>query len=170
MSNKLSQRDPIGIYQREGALARRVGENKQCACGEARLPALNTRVKPIMCEECKRKRSGKTSMDNHHPAGKANNPTTIPVPANDHCVLSFDQYDWRTETRENPDGSPLLAAAGCIRGFKDTVLYLIDKLLLWIADMLEMAHACLEKKLGPKWWEKTDLKQFQPKDKSDEKK
>lgn len=160
MSKKLPQRDPIGICQREDAIVRRAGENNQCACGESRLDALNTRIKPITCEECKRKRSGKTTMDKHHVAGKANNPTTILVPANDHRVLSVDQYDWPKETRQNSDGSPLLAGAGCIRGFKDFILYLIDKLLLWIADMLEAADAYLEKKLGPKWWEKADLKQF----------
>lgn len=170
MSRKLPQRDPIGICQREDALARRVGENNQCECGESRLAALNTRSKPVMCEECKRKRSGKTAKDNHHVAARANNPTTIPVPANDHRVLSTEQYEWPKETRENPDGSPFLAAAGCIRGFKDTILYLIDKLLLWIADMLETAHDCLVNKLGPKWWEKTDLKQFQSEGKSNEKK
>ena len=33
--------------------------------------------------------------------------------------------------------SPLLAAAASVRGFIDTVLYLIDKGLHWIAEMLE---------------------------------
>ena len=166
MSNKSPQRDPIGIYRRETAASRRLGEITQCACGESRLAALNTRTKPISCEECKRKRSGKTIMDKHHVPGKANSPITVPVPANDHRVLSAEQYDWHTKTLSNPDGSPLLAAAACIRGFKDFVLYLIDKFLDWIGDMLEVAHECLEKKLGPKWWEKTELKKFQPGEKS----
>lgn len=151
MSNKSPQGDPIGIYQRETATSRRLGEITQCACGESRLPALNTRKKPITCEECKRKRSGKTTMDKHHVAGKASSPLTVPVPANDHRVLSAEQYDWRTKTLSNPDGSPLLAAAACIRGFKDFVLYLMDKFLVWVADMLEVAHECLEEKLGAKW-------------------
>ena len=165
MSNKSPQRDPIGIYRRETTASRRLGETTQCACGESRLPTLNTRKK-ITCEECKRKRSGKTIMDQHHIAGKANSPITVPVPANDHRVLSAEQYDWPTKTLSNPEGSPLLAAAASIRGFKDFVLYLMDKFLMWVADILEVAHEYLETRLGSKWWEKTELKKYQPGDKS----
>jgi hypothetical protein len=46
-------------------------------------------------------------------------------------------------------GSPLIAAAACIRGFIDTILYLIEKGLHWVADMLETADAYLANKLGP---------------------
>jgi hypothetical protein len=62
------------------------------------------------------------------------------------------QYDWPKETGENPEGSPFLAAAGCIRGFCDTVYYLIEIMLLWIADLLEAADFALTKTLGPKYW------------------
>lgn len=60
-------------------------------------------------------------MDDHHVFGKANDPTTIvTVPANDHrAELSVAQQDWPKKTPENPDGSPLLAAAARIRGFVD---------------------------------------------------
>ena len=100
-------------------------------------------------------------MDKHHFAGEPNSPITVPIPVNDHRAhLSTAQYDWQKETRENPDGSPLLAAAASIRGFTDTVLYLIEKGLLWIADMLELLHAYLAKQFGPKWWLDTDLERF----------
>ena len=87
----------------------------------------------------------------------------VPVPANDHCAeLNVAQYDWPKRTRENPDGSPFLAAAGCIRGFIDYIHYLIEKGVAWIVELLEAADAYLRTKLGPKWWVGTPLEQFAP--------
>ncbi len=161
MPKKIPSRDPIGAYQRKATAARRVGRNKQCACGELRPEALVRGSKPIKCAACARQKRGQTTQDNHHPAGRANNPTTIPVPVNDHRArLSVEQHNWPSETRENPDGSPLLAAAACIRGFVDTLFYLIDKLLLWIPEMLETLDAFLVDKLGRKWWVGTELEPF----------
>jgi hypothetical protein len=137
--------------------------DKKCACGEARPEALLP-GRPTICSACERKKHRKTTEDRHHVASKVNDPITIPVPVNDHRArLSVDQYDWPKETRENPDASPLLAAAGCIRGFADVVVYLVEKLLLKQADMLEMFDAYLAQKLGRKWWVKTELNQFAPK-------
>lgn len=70
------------------------------------------------------------------------------------------QYDWPKETLENPKGCPLRAAAGCIRGFIDMICYLIDKLLRWIAEMLELLSAYLVERLGPAWWIDTPVAQF----------
>jgi len=103
-------------------------------------------------------------LDRHHPAGKANNPATVAIPVNGHRAdLSVAQYDWPKETWENPLGSPLLAGAASIRGFCDTITYLIDELLLWIARMLEALDEYLKKRLGPEWWRGTKLEQFKPK-------
>ena len=148
-------RDPSGARGRRAKAARRIG-NKKCTCGEQRPEALSP--KTDLCEECTRKAKGQNTKDNHHFAMEANSPITIPIPANDHrAELSFDQYDWPKKTRENPDGSPFLAAAGCIRGFIDTVIYLIKQGILWIANLLEMADEELEKLHGPKWWLKFGL-------------
>ncbi len=164
MSGKIPPRDPIRAYAQKATAARRVGMGKKCACGEARPEALLPGSKPTICSACERKKHGKTTEDRHHVASKANDPTTIPVPVNDHRArLSVDQYDWPKETRENPDASPLLAAAGCIRGFVDVVVYLVERLLLRQADMLESLDAYLVMKLGRKWWVKTELNQFAPK-------
>lgn len=103
-------------------------------------------------------------MDRHHVAGKANSPVTISVPVNDHRArLNDDQYDWLFDTLENPDGSPLLMAAACIQGFIDVVLYLIEKLLTWIADLLCALDAHLKERLGPKWWLNTEIENAVPK-------
>jgi hypothetical protein len=163
MSRKLPKRDPIGIYERCVTAARRIGD-KQCACGEARPDALIPSSNPTICAACKRKQQGHSTMDNHHVAGRANDPTTIPLPVNDHrAELTVSQHDWPRETLENPDRSPLLARAACIRGYADTNAYLMDALLLPGADCYELLDTLLTEKFGLKWWKKTQLKRFIPK-------
>ncbi len=164
-TQKIPQRDPAAAYVRKTTAALRVGDGAECAeCRESRPEALIANSNPITCAACDRKKTGKTPIDNHHPFGKANHPATIPVPVNDHrAELSPAQYDWPNETRENPDGSPLLAGAACIRGFIDTVYYLVRTGLLWIAEALEWLHAHLVKHFGPKWWIGTPLEKFAPK-------
>ncbi len=167
MAKKRRQLDPIGRYQRKATAARRIGRNKQCACGESRPEALVRGSKPTTCAACVRKRRGLTTEDNHHPAGRANNPATILVPVNDHrAELSVAQYDWPKETRENPGCSPLLAAAARMRGYENTTDYLREKLMLGNPEMLEILDAFLVEKLGPEWWVGTELERFAPPGKS----
>ena len=163
--SKLPSNDPIRMIQRRNTAARSKGVNAKCPkCGESRPEALVAGGKRMICTECQRKERGQSLTDNHHPFGKTNNPVTIPVPANDHrAELSVAQYEWPKNTRENAHGSPFLAAAGCIRGFIDTALYLIEKGLQWIAELLERADAFLVEQRGPKWWVGTPLEQFQSK-------
>lgn len=166
MSSK-PQRDPIKAHQRQAVAARRIGSDAKCVCGEARPEALIPGSQPIICAACERKSMERKIMDCHHFAGKTNNPLTVPVPVNDHrAVLSVDQYDWPKGTLENSEGSPLLAAAGCLRGFVDWILYLLNKGVLWIAEMLESLDALLTNQLGARWWTGTPLERFAPKDKS----
>ena len=161
MTRKPQLRDPEAACVRKSAAARRVGVNAKCTCGESRPEALIPKSKPTTCHRCKREQEGKTTMDKHHPFGKSNSPVTIEVPVNDHRAdLNVAQYDWPKQTRENSDGSPLIAAAGCVRGFIDTVVHLIEKGLHWIADMLEIADAYLRKRLGEKYWLDTPLEVF----------
>lgn len=161
---KVKPRDPEAAHRRHAIAQRRAGMNAKCNCGETRPEAL-IRVKTgVICHACKRKQNGMTTKDAHHFAMKANSPVTIPTPVNDHVAdLNVAQQDWPKQTRENPEGSPLIAAAACIRGFIDTIVYLINQGLHWIADMLEAADACLGQKLGPQWWKNADLQKFAPK-------
>lgn len=97
-------------------------------------------------------------------AGKANDPTTIPVDVNDHrAELNPAQDDWPPGTLENPEGSPLLAGAARSRGFVDTSVYLQEKLLIHNAEMMECLNAYLLEKLGPEWWKNTPLEHYAPK-------
>ena len=77
-------------------------------------------------------------MDDHHPAGRANSPLTVPIPVNDHrAELSVAQLDWPTETLENPDGLDSLRVAAGIRGYLDFQEYLNNKLLRPLLEVLE---------------------------------
>ncbi|HET7442612.1 MAG TPA: hypothetical protein VFJ47_15020 [Terriglobales bacterium] len=164
MAIELPQNDPLAAYQRKVTAKRCVGKNAKCACGEKRPEALIRGSNPVICAACKRKSRGETTMDQHHFASKPNNPLTVPVPVNDHrAELTVAQYDWPPKTRENPDGSPVIAAAACIRGFVDWVVYLIKSGLLWVAEMLETMDSLLTEKWGPKWWLNTPLANWAPK-------
>lgn len=97
-------------------------------------------------------------MERHHVAGKRNHDLTVSIPANDHAILTDAMYDWRKETRENPTGSPLLAGAACIRGFCDTVVHLIERLLLRVAELLEALHNELVHRLGEHYWQVLNIR------------
>jgi hypothetical protein len=168
MPKQPSTRNPSESHRRKVVAARRVGVNARCACGEARPEALISGSNPRVCAACRRTANGQPTIDEHHFAGRANNPITIPTPINDHrALLSVAQAEWPKATLANPEGSPLIAAAACVRGFVDTVLYLMERGLLWISDMLEKLDEFLMKKLGPQWWFKTGIEQFAPKEETD---
>jgi hypothetical protein len=170
MARTRPKSDPSGAHRRKVIAARRVGIGARCGCGEDRPEALIAGSNPIICAACQRSSKERNANDQHHFAGKANNPATIPVPVNDHrAILSVAQADWPKSTLTNPEGSPLLAGAACLRGFIDTILYLIEKGLLWLADMLEKLDEVLMKKLGPRWWVNTEVGQFAPTKNPDEK-
>lgn len=153
--------DPIAHAKRRTIASRRVGIGSACACGEDRPFSLIGGSNPMICHECNRRKKGCRTFDGHHPAGRANHPLTVPVPANDHnSILSEAQRIWPKKTLENPDGSPLLAAAACIRGFVDTVVYRLGKLLLWIPPFLEGLDAFLIAQFGWKWWTKREFVEF----------
>lgn len=164
MRKRAPIRDPIRAYQRDVVAGRRVPENARCACGESRSRALIRGSDPVICARCDRQAKGRATLDVHHVAGEANSPVTIPIPVNDHRArLSVDQYEWPKETLENPNRSPLRAAAARVRGFDDVLYYLIEKLLLETPEMLEELDSFLVEKLGPEWWKGTPLEKYAPK-------
>jgi len=163
MPKKRPQRDPSAAYVRQAIAARRIGD-RQCVCGEGRPWALVWERDPVTCYECLSKQEGKATVEDHHVAGRANDPGTITVPANDHrAELNTPQYDWPKKTLQNSEGSPLLARAGCIRGYVDTNDYLIRKYVLPDPEFYELLDAFLTDKFGPRWWTNTELEKFVPK-------
>jgi hypothetical protein len=163
MARKITPRDPEAACIRKATSSRRAGVGAKCACGETRPGALIKNSKPKTCHECRRKAENKSTTDGHHPFGKANSPITVDAPTNDHCAdLNEAQRDWPKDVLENPDGSPLRAAAGCVLGFIDTVVYLIDKGLRWVADILVALDEYLKMQWGKKYWIGTPLEPFAP--------
>jgi hypothetical protein len=161
-------RDPEGAAKRAAIAQRRVGEGARCACGETRPLALIPRSNPMICAKCQRRKKGQSVMDKHHPSGEANRrKITISIPVNDHrAELNEAQNEWPKRILENPDASPLLAAAGAILGIIDTVKYLIETGLRWVAEMLVKLHEWATGKFGPKYWVGTPLEPFAPKSQS----
>jgi hypothetical protein len=161
---ELPPRDPRLAYRRKTIAARRIGEGKQCACGEDRPEALISGSEPLICAACDRIKKGRRKTDDHHIAGEANDATMIRVSVNDHWAdLSVAQRDWPPKTLQNPDKSPLLAAAASIRGFVNTSMYLMQHFLLPAAALLELLDTIVGQKLGRKWWKHTKLESFEPK-------
>jgi len=158
MESISNSRDPIAAYQRKTKAVRRVGVNTRCECGEARPEALIPQSTPMICAACQRKSRGKNTMDKHHVAGKANSSVTVSIPVNDHRArLSVEQYEWPPDTLRNPNRCPLLRIAACIRGFINTVHYLIDALLVGVVEILEGLSRRLWNRLGPNWWREISL-------------
>lgn len=146
--------DPEAEHRRKERAKRRVGNRNKCTlCGETRPEALIPKSKPRICAECQRRGQGKAATDNHHVAGQNNHAATVPVPTNDHRArLSLGQHKWPARTLRNPDESPLLAVAACIRGFIDFAEYCIEQFLIWAIAFLEELDARLVERFGPCWW------------------
>lgn len=165
------QRDPIARGARKAAAARRAAGRACTSChhlrpgrpAEDRPEALVTDREPIICYECMMIKAGRPPFEPDHTAGRHNSDLTLLVPANDHrAILSQNQYDWPKETLRNPEASPLLAAAAALRGFSNIVTYLLDKLIIAAALLLEALDIYLFEELGPKWWLGTTIERWKP--------
>jgi hypothetical protein len=106
----------------------------------------------IYCYEHDALRRSRPWLEDHHPAGQNNDRRTVPIPGNDHRMLSELQYRWPRETLRNPDRSPLLRAAAIVRGWEN-MLYVVMTLVAWVPLYLEQLDARLRKEFGPHWWE-----------------
>jgi len=153
-------RDPLAAWVRQARARRRVGVDARCGCGESREYRLIKGREPPTCFACDRIAQGREAFEVQHVFGQNNGPETLLVPINDHrAVLSVEQYAWPPKTLRNPNGSPLLRAAGYLRGLSETIRYLLDQ-CEWIADFLERLDTMLEKRLGRFWWRRSAVSEF----------
>jgi hypothetical protein len=144
--------------RRENHLRRLGTREPRCAnCGENDPATLTGCAPDIICYECQAKASERSPIEQHHPAGRNNDPVTFPVPGNDHRILSDLQKDWPQETLRNPTDSPLRKAAATMRGFLDLLKLLIERVFGWIPDFLESLDNKLTEHIGAIWWEKLGL-------------
>jgi hypothetical protein len=121
-------------------------------CGESDPFALTLTPDGLRCYECQALAAGRPWTERHHPAGRHNHPTTVAIPGNDHRVVDDHKTDWPRDTLRNPDGSPLLRAAGCLRGWLDTLRVIMDRTVGWIPPFLEQLDRWLTDLLGRGWW------------------
>jgi hypothetical protein len=151
----------LAALAREHRKQERLGDDDTChICGETDIRALR-QIEPAssmegtitvaLCASCHVQLQGKQPTEEHHPAGRANDPFTVPVPATDHAVLTDWQYDWPRGTWRNPDGSPLLRAAASLRGWLDILRLLIERTMGWIPAFLEHLDTILRQQLGEGW-------------------
>lgn len=121
-------------------------------CGEADPFALTGFNPTIVCYECQCIARGRPWVEQQHPAGKANHDATVAIPGNDHRIIDDRKHDWPRDTLRNPNGSPLLRAAACLRGWLDTLHDIIERTVAWIPLFLETLDAWLQQMHGPAWW------------------
>jgi len=123
-------------------------------CKETDPLALTGTHPSIYCYEHDALYKGRPWLEAHHPSGKANDPTTVKTPGNEHRVLSeLQNSTWPRETLRNPDGNPLLKAAAAIRGWLNLLYVVMTRTVGWVPAHLERLDAWLRERIGPDWWQ-----------------
>jgi len=95
-------------------------------------------------------------IEQDHIAGRHNSEATFPLPGNAHRTKSDRMRDWPRRTVQNTEGSPLLAAAACVRGWLD-ILWTVAEFAERVPRLLEGLDAWLTERHGRKWWGDFDL-------------
>lgn len=141
--------------RRHDSAARFADDNRHChACGHPDPLALCNVKGIVWCRACLAIEHGRSSVEDHHPAGRANDPDdTLPVGANDHAALSAMQHDWPCSLLTNPTGSPLVAIAAKLRAWIDTVVHILVTTLATIPEWLLDLNRWLTHTAGPYWWD-----------------
>jgi hypothetical protein len=121
-------------------------------CGESDPRCLTTRDDETSCYACLARRNGRPTIERHHVAGRHNLDATVPMPANDHRIVTdMQRTSWPDRTLRNPDGSPLLRAAAAIRGWLDALTLMIERAIGWIPELLEALDLWLCERLERDW-------------------
>ena len=155
--------DPIKRGVRKAKSQRRAGVGAICAgCGETRPEKLVRRSRPKLCGDCYALKKGKKPTEGHHIAAEANADTTVELSINDHRLLSDAQYEWPPHVFRNPDGSPLLAAAGFLYGVADFIQHLIVNGLRHVAEFLQQLDTWLRESNGTLWWKGGPFEGWKP--------
>jgi hypothetical protein len=139
----------------------RVGHDAQCSqCDECRPEPLIVRPHETVCDRCDLIRRGLPPVEDHHPAGRANDPFTVSLDANDHKVVTAMQEDWPIGVRSNVTQDPLVKLAAIILGLIDTSPYVSRELLLpfirnymkGTPEMLLSLNRRIRMQHGDEWW------------------
>jgi hypothetical protein len=154
--------DPIKATARRAKAQRRNGVDAVCTqCGETGANMLVRNSRPKLCEACYAVKRGEKRTQGHHLAGKANSPIVMEVPIKMHRTFSEAQYEWPPGVLDNPDGSPLIAAAGFLLGAADFIQDCIVNGIRTIAEFLQKLDAWLREHMRPDWWKGSDFDGWQ---------
>ena len=119
----------------------------------------------ILCRRCRLAKCGRSTIEAHHLAGRANHPKTISVDANGHARLTALQVGgWPRPTLRNPHRDPLLKSAALMRALHDLhAIGLLEDhlddimpLMREAAEQIESIGSYLAAALGATWhrgWE-----------------
>lgn len=112
----------------------------------------------LLCYEHAAEAAGRSPVELQHPAGRRNDPTfVVPMLGNLHRLMDEDKHDWPERTLRNPEGSPMLKGAACVRAVNDWLRLIIERLLGWLPEFLEAADAALTQQHGLRYWETLGL-------------
>lgn len=132
---------------------RMLGPDARCRlCGFADVAALQRDAEGIICYECASAAAGRSTTEDHHPLGRANDPdTTIGAPGNLHRLLDAQKAIWPEAVRKNTNRDPLLmivAVTLAVRDFARVMMLYAQS----IADWLIQLHRTLRDRDGDAWW------------------
>ncbi len=132
----------------------KLGPDAECVrCGYTDPAALQF---VILCYECLAFVQGRSTVEDHHVLGQANDPSTIGVPANPHRSLSDRMQDWEDELLRGDPADPLLWIARLLRSIKDAAEWIMDRLDDVVHFLLRLRQWLLEN-YGPQWWNRLGL-------------
>lgn len=137
--------------------------NPKCSvpgCGETNW-RLITGSDPdsLLCYEHAAEAAGRSPIEGQHPPGHNNDQQfVVPMLGNLHRLADEYKRDWPERTLRNPEGSPALKAAACVRAVIDWLRLMIDRMLGWIPPFLEWLDAKLSELHGAQWWQMSVVK------------
>ena len=112
----------------------------------------------LVCYEHRAERQGRSPIEDQHPSGRHNDARfTVPFTGNLHRATDDGKKDWPKKTLHNPEGSPALKAAACVRATGDWLLMIVGCLLGWVALFLEWLDERLTDLHGRRWWDEFGL-------------
>lgn len=125
------------------------GAGARCSrCGYAEPTTLQT---VTLCYECAAFVQGRSPVEQHHPLGRSNDPSTVGVPGNLHRFFSDRMQDRESELERSDPADPLLWIARLFWCIEDAAQWLVDRADDLIQFLLRLRQWLIENH-GVQWW------------------
>jgi hypothetical protein len=112
----------------------------------------------LFCYEHLAELQGRSPVECQHLIGHHNDEQLcMPFLGNLHRAMDDGKKDWPQKTLLNPEGSPALKAAACVRAACDWAQVIVGCLMTWVALFLEWLDTRLTELHGRRWWEAIGL-------------